>query len=91
MSINELSSKVRELRELKRMASELEAEITSIEDEIKAHMTEEGTDTLSGTDYKISWKTVKSARFDSTRFKAENPELYKAFAKETESKRFTIV
>lgn len=90
MSLNELSKKVQELREYKRMADELAGEITAIEDEIKAHMTAEGTDTLSGTDYKVTWKTVKSARFDSTAFKKAAPDMYKAFTKETESKRFTI-
>ena len=36
MSANELTSKVRELKELKAMADELAAEITAIEDAIKA-------------------------------------------------------
>lgn len=39
MSINEMTAKVRELKELKAMAEELSAEITAIEDEIKAEMT----------------------------------------------------
>lgn len=38
MSTHELQAKVRELKELKRMAEELEAEITTIEDTIKAAM-----------------------------------------------------
>ena len=38
MSINEITTKARELKELKRMQEELAAEITAIEDEIKATM-----------------------------------------------------
>ena len=36
MSNNAMESKVKELMELKKMAQELEAEITTLEDEIKA-------------------------------------------------------
>ena len=39
MSNTEIQSKVNELRELRRMADELTAEIESIQDAIKAHMT----------------------------------------------------
>ena len=43
MSNPNMESKVKELMELKRMKEELEAEITSMEDEIKAVMGEEET------------------------------------------------
>ena len=39
MSNTEIQSKVNELRELRRMADELTAEIENIQDAIKAHMT----------------------------------------------------
>lgn len=69
MSNTEIQSKVNELRELRRMADELTAEIESFQDAIKAHMTAIDADTLTGADYKITWKTVTSSRFDSTAFK----------------------
>lgn len=50
MSINEMDSKIKELRELRRMADELAGEIESITDSIKAHMDAEGVDTISGTE-----------------------------------------
>ena len=90
MSINELTVKVNELRELRRMADELSAEIESIQDAIKAHMTAENIDTIAGIDYKITWKTVTSARFDTTAFKKENPELSARYTKTTTTKRFLI-
>ncbi len=50
MSIIDMDSKIKELRELRRMADELTAEMESITDSIKRHMDAEGVDTLNGTD-----------------------------------------
>ena len=90
MSIFELSAKVNELRELKRMADEIAHEIEATQDAIKEHMTAIGTDTISGTDYKITWKAVSTSRFDSTAFKKDNPTLAEQYMKTTTAKRFTI-
>ena len=49
MSINEMDSRVKELRELRRMADELAAEIESITDSIKADMIN-ALDRLPGED-----------------------------------------
>ena len=88
MSINELTANVSELRELRRMADEIQAEIDAIQDKIKAHMNAAGVDTLAGADYKITWKDVKSSRFDSKAFKAAHSELYSQYARETTTRRF---
>ena len=63
MSNTEIQNKVNELRELRRMADELAAEIENIQDAIKAHMTAIDTDTLTGAGYKITWNVVASSRF----------------------------
>ena len=67
MSNPNMESKVKELMELKRMKEELEAEITSMEDEIKAVMGEE--ETLLAGAFKVSWKTFTSSRLDSSALK----------------------
>ena len=90
MSISELSAKVNELRELRRMSDELSAEIEAIQDAIKNHMDAANVDTLTGNDYKITWKNVTSARFDTTAFKRENPELSARYTKNTTTRRFII-
>ena len=90
MSTKDLTGKVRELKELQRMAEELAAEITSIQDEIKAEMLSRNTDELIAGEYKVHWKEIISNRFDSTAFKAKYADLYKLFTKQTASKRFTI-
>ena len=56
MSINEMDSKIKELRELRRMADELIAEMETIQDSIKAHMDAIGVDTINGTDWKVTYK-----------------------------------
>lgn len=38
MSITEITAKITEYQELKRMLEEIEAEMTALQDEIKAHM-----------------------------------------------------
>ncbi len=90
MSTNELTSKIRELKELKAMADELSAEITAIEDAIKAEMTERNTDEMTVDVYKVRWTKVSSNRFDTTAFKKAMPELHAQFTKQIVSRRFTI-
>lgn len=90
MSMKDLESKARELRELKRMKEELEAEITAIEDEIKAHMVATDTDSLTAGEYKITWKSVTSSRLDSAALKQSMPELVKLYTKTTTSRRFLV-
>lgn len=90
MSTNEMESKIRELRELRRMADEIATEIETLQDAIKSEMTARNTDTLTGTDWKVTWKAVTSKRFDSAAFKKTHGELYEQYTKETTSKRFLI-
>ena len=69
MSTNELTTKIRELKELKAMAEEIAAEITSIEDVIKAEMAARNTDEMMIDVFKVRWTKVTSNRFDTTAFK----------------------
>ena len=50
MSRTELNSKVKELRELRRMAEEIAAEIEMITNYIKQEITVQGVDRLAGDD-----------------------------------------
>ena len=90
MSKNEMLSKVRELKELKAMADELAAEITAIEDAIKAEMLSQGVEEMQVDVFKVRYKTVISNRFDSKAFKATHADLYSQYTKQTESRRFTV-
>lgn len=90
MSTNEIASRVAELRELKRMAEDLNAEIEAIQDSLKAELTARSVDEIAGANYKISWKEVRSSRFDSKAFKATHSELYSQYTRESVSRRFTV-
>ena len=90
MSINELDMKVKELRELKRMADELAGEIEALQDGIKAEMTARNVDTLCGTDWKATWKAVTSNRLDTAALKKAMPDVAAAFTKASTSRRFTL-
>ena len=73
MSDHNMEPKIKELMELKRMKEELEAEITTLEDEVKARMGEE--ETLLAGAFKVSWKLYTTSRFDSARFRKDHAEL----------------
>ena len=90
MSINEMDGKIKELRELRRMAEELTAEIDSIQDSIKAHMDAEGVDIISGTDWKVTYKAVTSSRLDTAALKKALPDLAQQFTKTTSTRRFLV-
>lgn len=90
MSISEMDSKIKELRELRHMAEELAAEIDSIQDTIKAHMAAQGVDTITGTDWKVTYKPVKSFRIDTKALQAAMPDVAQAFARETTTRRFCV-
>lgn len=90
MSINEMDSKIKELRELRRMADELAGEIESITDSIKTHMDAEGVDTISGKDWKVTYKAVTSSRIDTSALKKALPDVVERFSKTTTARRFCI-
>ena len=88
MSANEIQTKARELKELKLMQEELAAEISAIEDTLKAAMGEQ--EELVCGEYKLTYQTVTSSRFDSTRFKKDHAELAAAYTKATSYRRFSV-
>ena len=90
MSANEMNSKINELRELRRMAEELAAEIDSIQDTIKAHMDAEGVDTISGTDWRGTYKAVTSSRIDTGALKKALPDLAQQFTRTNTARRFSL-
>ena len=88
MSNPNMEAKVKELLELKRMKEELEAEITSMEDEIKQVMGDE--ETLLAGAFKVTWTPYTSTRFDSARFQKEHAELAEVYTKTTTARRFSV-
>lgn len=89
-TLEELNEKALRLKELKRKAEDLATTIENLEKELKAEMTERGTDELIGDDWKITWSRITSNRFNQSEFKAAHPNIYEEFMRVSESRRFTI-
>ncbi len=90
MSVNEMVSKVRTLKELEAFIAEAQAEAEAIKDELKAQMTEQNTEEMTVDVYKVRWTTVSSDRIDTTAFKKALPDLAKQFTKTSVTRRFSI-
>lgn len=88
MSTNELKAKAAELKELKAMREELEAEITAIEEEIKVAMGDQ--EQITAGPFKITWKAVTSSRLDSAALKKALPDVAARFTKTITTRRFTV-
>lgn len=88
MSNHTLENTIHEILDLKCMREELDAEITSLEDSIKAVMGDE--ELLTAGAYKVSWKTFTSSRVDTTALKKALPDIAAQFTKQTTARRFSI-
>ena len=88
MSMNEIESKVRELRQLQTLIEEAEAEAEAIKDAIKAHM--DAAEELRAGEYKVTWKAVTSSRLDTAALKKALPDVAERFTKTTTSRRFCV-
>ena len=90
MSQNEMISKIEALNEWEALMEEARTEAEAIRDSIKAEMMARGVEEMEAGKFIIRWTPVLSNRFDSTAFKKIYGDLYKAFTKQTASRRFTI-
>ncbi|MCD8051273.1 MAG: hypothetical protein LUE89_06300 [Clostridiales bacterium] len=90
MSVNELNLTAQALLDIKNQIAELQAEAEALTDTLKGAMVERGEDTLTGDGWAASWKNVNSSRFDSARFRRENPDLAAQYMKQTTQIRFVI-
>ena len=90
MSINELETRIEKMQEWEALAAEAAAEADAIRDAIKAEMIDRNTEELQAGRFIIRWTSILTSRFDSTAFKKAMPDVYKAFLKQSASKRFSI-
>lgn len=91
MTTQNINEKIRELKELTRMAEEIAAEQEVIRGELKRELERRQVDEISTSEYKVRFKAVTTTRFDSTAFKSKYADLYAQFTKTTKSKRFSIL
>ena len=90
MSKNELIARIEALNEWEAIIEEAQAQADAIRNSIKEELADRGVEELIAGNYIVRYTSVLSNRFDSTAFKKVMPELYKAYTKQTASRRFTI-
>ena len=90
MTKKEIIEKIEMMNEWENMIAEAQAEVEAIKDSIKAEMADRELDELEAGSYIVRYKTVATSRFDSTAFKKTYEDLYKAFLKQSTSRRFSI-
>lgn len=90
MSMNEMESKIRELRQLQALIEEAQTEAEAIKDAIKASMTAQGAEELRAGEYRVSWKAVTSSRLDTAALKKALPDVYSQFCKASTTRRFSV-
>lgn len=88
MTIKEMETKARELRELQALIDEAQAEADSIRDELKTAMGD--NEAVQAGEYKITYKLVASARIDTTSLKKAMPDIAQAFTRESTTRRFCV-
>lgn len=90
MNMNEMESKIRELRQLQNLIEEAqaEAEAEAIKNSIKAQMGD--AEELRAGEYKVTWKAVTASRLDTAALKKVLPEVAERFTKTTTSRRFCV-
>lgn len=90
MSSIELESKITKMQEWEALAEEAKAEADTLRDAIKAELLKRDTDELQAGRFIVRWSTVLTSRLDTTALKKAMPEIYKAYTKQTTSRRFSV-
>lgn len=90
MNKSEINETVKNIRELKRMREEIEAEISAEEDRIKEEMNRTSNYTITGDDYKVTYTEVTSTRIDTAALKKALPDVVEKFTKTSTTRRFCI-
>lgn len=87
---------LRDYFEKKSLAEALDKELKELKEQIKSALLEKEGDrilsgvTASGKGYYATYDFVESSRFDSTRFKKENPEMYNMYKVNTTQERLAV-
>ncbi|MDR0923291.1 MAG: YqaJ viral recombinase family protein [Hungatella sp.] len=85
---SDLNEQLKRREEIILLAKKLTQEQNQIEQQIKLYMGE--YEMALNERYRVSWSNVDTIRIDSKRLKEERPDLYRDFAKSSQSRRFTV-
>ena len=90
MTKKDFAAKVAAYSEYKALLKETETELAKLEDELKRELDRKGVTEMEVGGHTVRWTPFLSKRFDTKGFKAAEPDLYEAWTKETESRRFSV-
>lgn len=83
-------SDVRELRARREQLDAVKEQVAELENRLKLAMGDAETAVSPHDTDALHWRTFRSTRIDTTRLKAEEPELAERFATTTTTRRFTL-
>ena len=75
-------------QELLSLLDKIETEKRQIDQELKLYLG--NAEIAENEHYRISWKNISRSSIDEKRLKAEQPEIYEKYRRETTSRRFTV-
>lgn len=90
MTERQIENRIKKLQEIEAQQKALEQEAEAIKAELQKDMNEKGLDELKTKNFFIRWKEIVSNRLDSKALKAQMPDVYMMFTKETSCRRFTV-
>lgn len=88
--LEKMNQTIREIKEYQQMQKDLDAQLDTLKDELKALLAENNTDEVVTASGKATWRAVQSSRFATTEFKKLHADLYNAFCTTTTYKRLTV-
>ena len=69
----------------------MEAEIDQLKEELKAELQRQGKEEVAAGAFRVLWKMMQERRFNTSRFKTENPGVYDAYRDPRSYMKFQIV
>lgn len=80
--------KLKRRQELVEVMARMDTEKKQIEQELKVYLGE--AEQAENENFRVMWKNVCSERLDEKRLKEEQPEIYEAYRKSINSRRFSV-
>ena len=90
MTHQEITARVQYLQELRRMSEDLTREIETVQNDIKAHMTQHSLTELVAGPFRVTWTTVPATRLDAKALARDYPDLAAQYTRATTTRRFTV-
>ncbi len=89
MTDRQLDNRMKKLQELNAKIKELTELADALKDEIKADLEEKNEDEHDTGSFVIRWKMVSQKRLDNTALKADLPDVYAKYSKDSSYKQFS--